>query len=61
MNQLPAAQKTDTADKTYDPLDSSVQQNPYEYYTKMRRDEPVKWVESLRAFAVAEHCQKVRA
>ncbi len=53
MSQLQVAKKTDITGKTYDPLDSAVQQNPYEYYTKMRRDEPVKWVQSLQAFAVA--------
>jgi hypothetical protein len=45
----------DKLDKVYDPLDVEVKQNPYPYYVKLRRDEPVKWIESLQAFAVARY------
>jgi cytochrome P450 len=42
-----------TAAKTYDPLDHDVKQDPYPYYALLRRDEPVKWLESMQAFCVA--------
>ena len=41
------------AGKTYDPLDHDVKQDPYPYYARLRRDEPVKWLEGMQAFAVA--------
>lgn len=43
------------APATYDPLDPCVQQNPYPYYAKLRRDEPVKWLPRLQAFSVARY------
>jgi cytochrome P450 len=55
MNQLHAAAQGDLTNKTYDPLDLEVKQNPYPFYTLLRRDEPVKWLEGLQAFAVANY------
>lgn len=55
MNQLHAVQASDTANKTYDPLDHDVKQNPYPFYSQLRRDEPVKWLEGMQAFAVASY------
>ncbi|MDN5873218.1 MAG: cytochrome P450 [Sinobacteraceae bacterium] len=52
MTQQNAA-TADLATKTYDPLDPVVKQDPYPYYTKMRASEPVKWMPSLKVFAVA--------
>ncbi|HJV86888.1 MAG TPA: cytochrome P450 [Noviherbaspirillum sp.] len=49
-----AAQAANLA-KTYDPLDLEIKQDPYPYYAKLRRDEPVKWIEGLQAFAVARY------
>lgn len=46
---------SDIAQKTYDPLDSDVKHDPYPYYAKMRRDEPVKWIEGMQIFAVASY------
>ncbi|HSV70721.1 MAG TPA: cytochrome P450 [Methylibium sp.] len=42
-------------EKTYDPLDPEVKQNPYPYYAKLRRDEPVKWLPGLKAYAVSRY------
>lgn len=55
MNQLQAVQGGDFAAKTYDPLDHDVKQNPYPFYNLLRRDEPVKWLEGMQAFAVASY------
>lgn len=55
MNQSHAAQDGDIATKTYDPLDHDVKQNPYPFYNQLRRDEPVKWLEGMQAFAVASY------
>ncbi|RJG01852.1 cytochrome P450 [Noviherbaspirillum sedimenti] len=51
---LTAAQ-VDKLGKAYDPLDHDVKQDPYPYYAKLRRDEPVKWIEGLQAFAVSRY------
>jgi cytochrome P450 family 109 len=40
-------------ERIYDPLDPVVKQEPYPFYVKLRRDEPVKWLPSLQAYAVA--------
>lgn len=42
-----------TDERIYDPLDPVVKQDPYPYYTKLRATEPVKWMPSLKVFAVA--------
>ncbi len=55
MTQLQAVQDGDIAGKTYDPLDHDVKQNPYPFYNLLRRDEPVKWLEGMQAFAVASY------
>ncbi|QGZ31183.1 cytochrome P450 [Stutzerimonas stutzeri] len=55
MNQLQAATPGEVANKTYDPLDLEVKQNPYPFYDLLRRDEPVKWLEGMQAFAVASY------
>lgn len=55
MNQPQAAQSDYRADKAYDPLDLEVKQNPYPFYAKMRREEPVKWLDGMQAFAVANY------
>ena len=55
MNQLQAATPAEVANKTYDPLDLNVKQNPYPFYKLLRRDEPVKWLEGMQAFAVASY------
>ncbi|MES2258583.1 MAG: cytochrome P450 [Pseudomonadota bacterium] len=58
MNQrdlLPGEQQSGNPAKTYDPLDHDVKQNPYPYYARLRRDEPVKWLEGMQAFAVASY------
>lgn len=55
MNQLQAATPAEVANKTYDPLDLDVKQNPYPFYKLLRRDEPVKWLEGMQAFAVASY------
>jgi cytochrome P450 len=39
--------------KKYDPLDPEVKQSPYPYYEKMRREQPIIWLENMKAFAVA--------
>jgi cytochrome P450 len=40
---------------TYDPLDPAVKHEPYPYYVKLRRDEPVKWLPGLQAYSVARY------
>lgn len=52
-NAAVASRANDVADKIYDPLDPVVKQNPYPYYKKLRASEPVKWMPSLKTFAVA--------
>lgn len=49
------ATHVDKLGKTYDPLDHDVKQDPYPYYAKLRRDEPVKWLEGMQAFSVARY------
>jgi len=44
-----------TMEREYDPLDPVVKSEPYEYYEKLRLDEPVKWLPSLQAFAIANY------
>jgi cytochrome P450 len=39
----------------YDPLSAEVQADPYPYYTRLRREAPVFYVESLDAYAVSRH------
>ncbi len=39
----------------YDPLDPVVKHEPYPYYVKLRRNEPVKWLPGLQAFGVARY------
>jgi cytochrome P450 len=39
----------------YEPLASAVQADPYPYYSALRRDAPVSFVESLQAYAVSAH------
>ncbi len=39
----------------YDPLLPTVQENPYPYYSYMRRHAPVYWIESLQAWAVSRY------
>src|SRR5262249_23243513 len=39
----------------YDPLDESVQSNPYPYYAALREQAPVYWLESLQSFVVSRH------
>ncbi|WP_296257832.1 MULTISPECIES: cytochrome P450 [unclassified Pseudomonas] len=57
MNQSHAVQGGDFAAKTYDPLDHDVKQNPYPFYNLLRREEPVKWLEGMQAFAVASYVE----
>jgi len=56
MNDV-TADTTDqgTMEREYDPLDPVVKSEPYEYYENLRRDEPVKWLPSLQAFAIANY------
>ena len=39
----------------YNPLLPTVQENPYPYYSYMRRRAPVYWIESLQAWAVSRY------
>ncbi|SVD31250.1 uncharacterized protein METZ01_LOCUS384104, partial [marine metagenome] len=39
----------------YDPLLPTVQENPYPYYSYMRRHAPLYWIESLQAWAVSRY------
>jgi cytochrome P450 len=39
----------------YDPLNPEVKQNPYPSYEVLRREEPVCWIDSMQAFAVARY------
>ncbi len=52
MTQQNAVPRSET-ERIYDPLDPVVKQDPYPYYEKLRHSEPVKWMPSLRVFAVA--------
>ena len=40
---------------TYDPLDVSVQQNPFPHYKNLRESHPVVWVDSLQAYVVSRY------
>jgi cytochrome P450 len=51
----PLSQVTESPQLDYDPLDPAVKHEPYPYYAKLRRDEPVKWMPGLQAFAVARY------
>jgi len=39
----------------YDPLNPAVNRNPYPHYDVLRREEPVCWIDSMQAFAVARY------
>ena len=39
----------------YDPLNPAVNRNPYPHYDVLRRTEPVCWIDSMQAFAVARY------
>ncbi|MDM7957033.1 cytochrome P450 [Blastomonas sp.] len=41
--------------RVYDPLDPVVKHEPYPFYAKLRRDDPVTWLPSMQAFAVARY------
>ena len=38
---------------TYDPLNPAVTSNPYPHYAQLREHSPVKWLDSMQAFAVS--------
>lgn len=38
---------------SYDPLNPAVTANPYPHYAALRRDAPVKWIESMQGFVVS--------
>jgi len=40
---------------TYDPLNRDVQQNPFPHYADLRKNHPVTWVDSLKAFVVSRY------
>jgi hypothetical protein len=46
---------TGSDDRVYDPLDPVVKHEPYPFYAKLRRDDPVTWLPSLQAFGVARY------
>jgi hypothetical protein len=39
----------------YDPFQPAVNRNPYPHYDVLRRTEPVCWIDSMQAFAVARY------
>jgi len=43
------------AELDYDPLNPAVKQEPYPYYVKLRRDEPVKWLPGLKAYGISRY------
>jgi len=42
-------------ERDYDPLDPDVKHEPYPYYAKLRANEPVKWLPTMEAYAVASY------
>lgn len=40
---------------SYDPLVPAITENPYPHYAVLRAETPVKWIESMQAFAVARY------
>lgn len=40
---------------TYDPLERSVQQNPFPHYADLRKNHPVIWLDSLQAYVVSRY------
>jgi cytochrome P450 len=40
---------------SYDPLDPAGTEYPYPHYASLRENEPVKWLPSMQAFAVARY------
>lgn len=54
-NMATLAAQNDIGERTYDPLDPIVKQEPYPYYAQLRREDPVKWLPSLGAFGVARY------
>ncbi|MGE3745296.1 MAG: cytochrome P450 [Sphingomonadaceae bacterium] len=43
----------DVALRAYDPLDMAVIENPYPYYAELRANAAVKWIPSMKAYAVS--------
>lgn len=39
----------------YNPLSPEAQENPFPYYTYLRREHPVMWLEPLRAWAISRY------
>jgi cytochrome P450 len=52
---LSRPESADDGERVYDPLDPVVKQEPYPFYAKLRRDDPVTWLPSLQAFGVARY------
>lgn len=52
---LSQAKAETDVERVYDPLDPVVKHEPYPYYAKLRRDDPVTWLPSLQAFGVARY------
>jgi cytochrome P450 len=44
-----------TSPLIYDPLMSSIKVNPFPYYSILRKDHPVYWMESMQGFAVSRY------
>jgi cytochrome P450 len=57
MSETAVSERTvqDTGERTYDPLDPIVKYEPYPFYAKLRRDEPVKWLPNMQAYSVAKY------
>lgn len=56
MNSSVEMQSADKAGKVdYDPLDPVVKHEPYPYYVELRKNEPVKWLPGLQAWAVSRY------
>lgn len=54
-NMASLAAQDGGGERTYDPLDPVVKQEPYRYYAQLRRDDPVKWLPSLGAYGVSRY------
>src|SRR5690606_15539832 len=52
-NSAPFLKEAQGMTAAYDPLNPAITANPYPHYAVLRKEEPVKWLESLQGFAVA--------
>src|SRR5690606_8238680 len=50
---IEVSEMSELLSRTYDPLDAAITADPYPYYKALRRNQPVKWIDSLQGYAIS--------